>query len=61
MGDKIKRTADNAVIDRTFVEMPPKVWNPPRCHCGVPATFEVNLRSGVSFYCTTHLPPNALS
>ena len=59
MGDKIKRTADSAAIDRTFVEMPPKVWTPPRCDCGVPATVEVNHPGRpIVFYCTKHLPSN---
>ena len=43
MGDKIKRTADNAAINHKFEDWQPKEWKPPRCHCGALATFEVNL------------------
>jgi hypothetical protein len=60
MGDKIKRTADNQVIDHNFADWAPKVWDPPKCHCGEPATFEVNLHTRVEFYCTPHLPADAL-
>jgi hypothetical protein len=60
MGDKIRRTADNKVIDHRFEDWTPKVWNPPHCHCGVQATFEVNRWPKIDFYCTKHLPADAL-
>jgi hypothetical protein len=32
----------------------PLAW--PRCHCGAPAVYEVNRRSGVTFVCAKHVP-----
>jgi hypothetical protein len=60
MGDKSKRTADNTSIEQQFGDWTPKVWNLPRCYCGVQATFEVNMHGSVAFYCTAHLPADAL-
>lgn len=60
MGDKIKRTADNAAIDHRFGDWQLKEWKTPRCHCGALATVEVNKRGSVAFYCTPHLPVDAL-
>lgn len=34
-----------------------EVWTPPPCHCGAPATHEINRGSGkVTFVCEKHIP-----
>jgi hypothetical protein len=54
MGDKIKRTADNAAIDRRLDEASRKEWNPPRCECGAPATIAAYTKRGVFHFCAEH-------
>ena len=60
MADYTKREASKAEVARFAESWAPEVWKPPRCHCGAPATFEVNLHVRVDFYCTKHLPADAI-
>jgi NAD(P)-dependent dehydrogenase (short-subunit alcohol dehydrogenase family) len=60
VADYTKREASKAELTRFAESWAPKEWKPPRCHCGAPAVIEVNLHTSVKFYCTAHVPADAL-
>lgn len=55
MGDYSEReTRRQHVIESLAQPGVPVAW--PRCHCGAPAKYGVNRKSGVTFVCAEHVP-----
>ena len=56
MSDDSKREACRQHVIESLRQPGDPDPEPPRCHCGKPAVFEVNRKSGMTFVCAEYAP-----